>query len=69
MGVRKISDSKSDLKVMVLVSFDRPHDFLLVLHCNCVFILYHFLYYFRDIISYFPTFKEVTRPWMFPLRE
>jgi len=31
------------------------HDFLLVFYCNCVTVLQHF----RDIIDYFPKFKEI----------
>jgi len=36
------------------------HNFLLVFHCNYILILHHF----RDIIDYFPKFKEVTWPWL-----
>jgi len=38
------------------------YDFLLVFHCNYVSFLR-----FRDIIRYFPKFKEVTWPWTHPL--
>jgi len=44
------------VKVILLVQFDRPHDFLLVFRCSYVCILYRF----RDIIGYFPKIKEVT---------
>jgi len=35
------------------------HDFLFVFHCNYVSILHHF----RDIIGYFPKFKDATWSW------
>jgi len=38
-----------------MVPFDRPHDLLLVFHCNCVSTSHHF----QDIITYFPKFKDV----------
>jgi len=58
MAARKVSISKGDLqghsRTLALVPFDRPHNFLLVFHYNCVFILH------QDTIAYFPKFKEVT---------
>jgi len=42
----------------VMVPFDRPHDLLLLLRCNNVSMLHHF----RDIVTYFPKFKEVAWP-------
>jgi len=46
-------------------SLDHTHiGFLIVFHCNYVLILYCF----RDTISYFPKFKEVTWPWTHPIR-
>jgi len=57
----KISNSKSYLKAHFMSSlgvlFHRRHiDFLLDLHCNYVSIVHCF----RDIIAFFPKFKEVT---------
>ena len=54
MAVRKVSNSKTGhqvhLKTLLLVPFNKPatYHFLLVFHCNYVFILY----LFRHTISY-----------------
>jgi len=57
ISVRRLSNHKSDLPgqsvLLVLVPFNRPHDFLLVIQCNHVSILYHF----PQIIGYLPKFK------------
>jgi len=49
MGVVKVSYNKRDLqdhsRALALVPFDRPHDFLLVFHCNYVSTLH------REILS------------------
>jgi len=66
MKVRKVSYSESDLqghsRSLVIVPLDRPHDFLIVLHCYCVSVLQHFW----DIISYFLKLLEFTWPWTHP---
>ena len=51
------SDLQGHLRALAMVPFDRPHnDFLLVMYCNYVSILHRF----RDTITYFPKFNEVT---------
>jgi len=42
-----------------MVPFDRPQDFLLVLYLN---------YVQRDVITYFPKFKEVMGLWTHSFR-
>ena len=64
MGVINVLNGKSDLqghsRALAMVPFDRQHTislvFLLVLYCNYVSILHHF----RDIITHFQKFKEIT---------
>jgi len=40
------------------------YDFLFVFNCNYVSILHRF----RDVIAYFPKFKDVTWPWLRPFK-
>jgi len=50
--VKKVSNSKSYLqahsRALAMVQFDRPHDYLLVFHCNYVSILHCFW----DIVTF-----------------
>jgi len=55
-GFKQQSDFQGYLWALAMVPFDMPHDFLLVIHCNYVCILHRF----RDTITYFPKFNEVT---------
>jgi len=63
MVVIKLSNSKSDIQGLRSINGIcngaigyATYDFLLVFHCNNVSILHQF----RDIITYFSKFKEVT---------
>jgi len=55
-GITKVSDSKSDLQThsrsLAFVPFDSPY----MISYSSMSILHHF----RDIIAYFPKFKDFT---------
>jgi len=68
VGVGSVSNStwpSRSLKVIGVGAIQQAtYHFLLVFHRNYVTMLYRF----RDIVSYFPKFKEVTWPQRHPLR-
>jgi len=55
-GFKQQSGLQAHIRALAMVPFVRPHDFLLVIHCNYVSILQRL----RDTITYFPKFNEVT---------
>jgi len=67
---RSVRQTKLDIRQLLgarkysyrIVSYRIVYDFLLIFCCNDVCIVYRF----RDIISYFPKYKEVTWPWIHP---